>query len=136
MFIHFCQIMKQCFCIIVLAFLAVSCQESLEQRVEREAREHTVRNCPMEISPGFVNDSLTFDRQTHTVQYHFSLHGKADSLRIDSTLARQSLQTALLNATNLRIYKNAGFTFRYTYRSERRGNKVVFDFVFTPEDYR
>lgn len=128
--------MKQCLGIAILALMMAACHESLEQRAEREAREHTVRNCPMEISPGFVNDSLTFDRQTRTVQYHFSLHGAADSLSIDSTLARQNLQTALVNATNLRAYKDAGFTFRYTYRSERRGSQVMFDFVFTPADYR
>lgn len=123
-------------CILAMAFTMLGCHEDLDQRAYREAREHTAKNCPMVIAPGITNDSLTYDRQTRTVSYYFTLGKDIDAGKINGSLARQELQTEIINATNLRLYKDAGFNFRYVYMSEKSGDAIVFDFLFTPKDYR
>lgn len=112
-----------------------ACHESMDERAGREAHDFTAKNCPVEIAPGFILDSLTFDKRTRTVNYHFIMCGAMDNARIDSAKARKTLLLALVNAPNLRIYKKAGFTFRYTYRSEKDSGRIKFDFILTPDEY-
>lgn len=107
----------------------------MDTRVTREAREFTMRECPVEVAPGFVIDSLTFDRRMRAVCYHFSLHGAADSALIDVEAARNRLLRAVIDAPSLRRYKEAGLAFRYTYRSAADTSRVKFDITLGPDDY-
>ena len=52
-----------------VAMLAVSCQESLEDRAAREAQEFTRKNCPMKLGNGITTDSMVFDKVTLTLHY-------------------------------------------------------------------
>lgn len=112
----------------LLLLVVCGCQESMEERVAREVREHTLKSCPLEIAPGLTNDSVTFDRASRTVRYHFTMRGAMDGLRVDTVAARERLERVVDNATNLRKYKSAAFVFRYTYYSERSGLPVL-DFI-------
>ena len=38
--------------------------------------------------------------------------------------------------TTLQEYKEAGYNFRYTYRSEKDHSVIYFDTTITPEDYK
>ena len=62
----------------LLCIVLASCQESLEDRCERDAREYTRKNCPAAIDETTIVDSLTFDRATHTIHYYYRLTGVAD----------------------------------------------------------
>ena len=54
---------------IFLSFV-IACQESLEDRCAREAKEFTsAKNCPSKIEKNINIDSLTFERETRIGYY-------------------------------------------------------------------
>ena len=51
------------FCaLMVMSAPLTSCQESLEERAEREAREYTEKHCPTPPQNDVITDSIVFDR--------------------------------------------------------------------------
>ncbi len=58
--------MKKLYILIALSLLASSCQKSIEDRAEQEAREYTEKLCPTPIQNYTRTDSLTFDRESKT----------------------------------------------------------------------
>ena len=128
--------MKIVFTILMLTLLMVGCQESLEERGAREARGYTEKHCPAPIAYQVTMDSMTFDKTTHTFGYYYSLSGTLD----DSAYIRRNDPYDLLlqqvkNSTNLKIYKEAGYNFRYIYNSTTHKGLKLFDKTFTPEEY-
>ncbi len=118
------------------AVLLAGCQESIEEKFEREARTFTKKQCPVQINPGTRMDSMTFDRATHTQHYYYTLTGIADSEeKLKSFDVKEVLKAELKNATNVREQKDAGCNFEYTYRSASKGT-VLAHVILTPEDYR
>jgi len=126
------------YCIIaLLGLLLSSCQESLEDRCEREARQYTRKNCPTQIDDNTTIDSLTFERATHTVHYYYKLTGVADEERVFKEIdAVGELRKTLKNTTSLKTYMDAGYRFAYTYRSSKNPKKILLDVVFTEKDYK
>ena len=121
----------------IAILLLTACQESLEEKCEREAREYTRRNCPAKVEENVVVDSMTFDRNTHTIHYHYRLTGLADKEgALDANQARQLLLKALKNTTALQACKDADYNFAYTYRSEKEPQRTWLDIVLRPEDYK
>lgn len=112
-----------------------ACHESLEERAAREAEEYTRKNCPAPISEYIVNDSMTYDKDTRTIHYYYTIKGKADTTAIDWNKARPELIKGVKAATNLRIYKDNNFNFAYTYFSEKNKGKTLIDVIITPKDY-
>ena len=129
--------MRKCLYTIVCALLITACQESLEQRCAREAREYSRKNCPAPIAKGVRIDSLSFDKATHTLTYSYSLEGVID----DSTVIHQNDPTELMlqqlkNATAMKPYKEAGYNFQYIYYSTKDKGKKLFEATFLEKDYR
>ncbi len=127
---------------IVLSAMAVlltlsACQESLEDRCAREAKEYTAKNCPAPIGEDVTIDSAVFERSTHTMCYYYTLTGKADSketvAKIDS---RKALLDAVKNSTSVKAYKDAGYNFKYTYCSAKNKGEVLYTVTFTKKDYQ
>ena len=128
--------MKRFWIIIVFAGLFTACQESLEDRCAREARDYTRKNCPIKLDNTTVLDSMTFERTTHTIHYYYRLTGIADNDSILQLIdAIGPLKQELKNATSLRIYKENKYRFAYTFHSEKDPQKVLIDVVFTDKDY-
>ena len=128
--------MKKAFLFVLAGLLCGACQESLEDRCEREAKEYTKKNCPAMIADEIMMDSMTFDRATHTVHYYYKLTGnsdRADAFKKDEVTA--ALRDALRNTTALKIFKDAGYSFTYTYHSEKDPKVVWFDVLLTEKDY-
>ena len=95
--------------------LLTACQESLEDRCAREAKEYTRKNC---------------------LHYYYRLTGFADNDSIVERLgAANILKNELRNTTTLQLYKDNHYRFAYTYRSEKDPKKVLLDLVFTDKDY-
>ena len=119
-----------------MALTLAACQESLEERAAREAQMYTKKNCPAKISETVIMDSMTFEAQTHTIHYYYTLTGIADN---DSTLnpdeARSNLLAALKNTTALSVYKKEKYRFVYTYHSEKSPETVLYETTFVDGDY-
>lgn len=123
--------------LLTAGLFASACQESLEERCLREANVYTKKNCPSQIAKDVTIDSLTFNVSTHTLTYSYTLGGVLDDAAVvtRSELRQQMLEN-LRNATSLKAYKDAGYSFRYVYYSTmQRGTKLM-DTTFRAKDYQ
>lgn len=117
--------------------MMTACQESLEERCEREAKTYTEKKCPAPIDENTTVDSMSFDRQTHTMSYYYTLGGPADNKEALSKVdPRKVLLEGLRNSTETKTCKDAGYNFRYVYRSRTTPGLVLFEVTFTAKDYR
>jgi len=128
--------MKKLWVLSAIMLLLTACQESLEDRCARETKEYTRKNCPAKMDNNIILDSLTFERETHTLHYYYKLTGFADQDSIVKNLdAVNILKSELRNTTTLKLYKDNHYRFAYTYRSEKDPKKVLLDVVLTDKDY-
>lgn len=129
--------MKKIFYAALTVLLLAACQESLEDRCAREAKEYTEKKCPAPVGENTVIDSLVFDRGTHTMHYYYTLSGNADNAQAVSAVdARNLLLNQIKNATSIKAYKDNGYNFAYTYYSAKDKGKVLFNVTFTEKDYK
>ncbi|OYP41180.1 hypothetical protein CIK90_00300 [Prevotella sp. P5-126] len=114
-----------------------ACQETLEQRCQREAQAYTEKNCPALIAKDVTIDSLTFDKQSHTLCYAYTLGGVLDdSAIVNKSELKQQMLMDLRNATSLKIYKEAGYNFRYVYYSRKQQGQKLLDVIYKAKDYQ
>lgn len=117
------------------ALLLVSCQENIEEKALRETKEYTRKNCPMKINDNVVIDSMTFERDSRTICYYYSMLGTADTTAIDKSSAREQLVRGIIESTSIRKYKENNFSFSYSYFSTKHKGKLLLNVVVKPEDY-
>lgn len=125
--------------ITLLSLMAISCQESLEDRADRELREYTQKNCPTPVVNDQQMDSATFERQTKTIRYYYKLYNKSDDKKLFAEHGkefRKQILKELRNNTDTKSYKDAGFNYQYTYRSASSPSTILFDVKFTSKDYK
>ena len=128
--------MKKFWVLSAIMLLLTACQESLEDRCARETKEYTRKNCPAKMDNNIILDSLTFERDTHTLHYYYKLTGFADQDSVAKNIdAVNILKKELRNTTTLKLYKDNHYRFAYTYRSEKDPKKVLLDVVLTDKDY-
>lgn len=117
--------------------MATACQESLEDRAEREAREYTLKYCPTQPENDVITDSLVFDKKTKTQYYYLTFVGNLDNAEMMS-LYKDKLYEGLLEQTRanpqLKPYQEAGFNLSYICRSKSTG-KTLLNLTFTKDDY-
>ena len=129
---------KILFLALAVATLAACKHESIEDRAAREAREYTLKNCPTPVRDYSRTDSMAFDKSTRTLSYYYSLVNEADNekvISLNKDKMHQSLLNGIINATNMKAYKDAAFTFRYVYHSGSNPSKVLYEATFTKKDY-
>ena len=120
----------------IAALLLTACQETLEEKAAKEAEIYTKKNCPARIADNLTMDSLTYEQQTRTLHYYYTITGAADSVGLlNPETARSALLTELKNTTSMMAYKEAGFAFAYTYHSQRHRGTVLYETVFKDKDY-
>ena len=120
-----------------MILLMTGCRESLEERGAREAADYTRKHCPTPVDENIMMDSLTFDMQHHTFSYYYSLSGALDdSATIQNGNPRELLLRQLRNTTQLKLYKEAGYNFRYVYHSSKKNGTKLFETTFRPDDYK
>ena len=131
------NISKSIISLATAVLLLTACQETLEEKCQRECKLYTKKNCPAQLDKNVIIDSLTFEASTHTLHYHYTLTGQADSVGI---LSQEEVKKALLgqlrNSTTMKSYKDEGYTFTYTYHSQRRPSLVLFEQTLTKKDYQ
>lgn len=121
--------------------LLTSCQESLEERAAREAREVTESKCPMPIGDNMYLDSIVFDIPTLTQTQYFRFTGNSDN---DSTVEnivnnndlKGTLVKELKNTPSYKALMNKGISFRYIYGSTAEPEKTYIDITVKKEDYQ
>ena len=122
--------------ILMMTALLASCQETLEERAARESRDYTEKHCPAPVAYQVTMDSMTFDKVSHTFGYYYSLSGTLDdSAYIKQNNPRDMLLQQVKNSTNLKMYKDAGYGFRYVYMSTKN-KATLFDVTFKQKDYQ
>ena len=112
-----------------------ACHENIEERAARECKEYTQKHCPAPLSEVLVNDSMVFEAAHKTVHYYYSLRGIADTTGLNINTVREDMLASIKNSAQLKRYKEADFSFRYTYFSTKNKGQKLFDFIFTPKDY-
>ena len=128
--------MKKTILLLMSIVLLTACQESLEDRCAREAKEFTKKKCPVAVGTDIVMDSMTFDKATRTISYCYTVSGSIDdSVVINSNQPRERLLMEVKNSTNLKLYKDAGYSFRYAYYSAKENGTQLFEATFRKSDY-
>ena len=125
--------------ILMSATILIGCQESLEKRAAREAIEFTQKSCPTPERDNTITDSMSFDIATHTFSHYYTLTGLVDdSTRLNGREEEmhQILVNAVRNNMSIKRYKDAGYTFRYVYHSQRDKDLVLFETIVKPEEYQ
>ena len=80
---------------------------------------------------------MTFDKDSHTIGYCYTLQGSLDNpQRVDKAKFSELLLMEVKNSTNLKLYKDAEYSFRYTYYSEKNSGTKLFEATFRKSDYR
>ena len=129
--------MKRIAIVMMAALLLTACQETLEERCEREAREYTEKKCPALITENVTIDSMTFNKSSHTMTYYYTLDGVLDNAE---ALKEHDLKGMLLkelkNSTETLLYKEAGYNFRYVYFSTQKKGTKLFEATFHEKDYQ
>ena len=130
------EMKKLTFFALLTTLFLTACQESIDEKATREAKVYTQKNCPAMLAGNTTIDSLAFEPSTRTFHYYYTLSGVADTVipsMHDSM--RETLLHALKNTTSMKDYKDEGFNFAYTYRSQKHPETIIFDVTFTKEDY-
>jgi hypothetical protein len=129
--------MKKIIVLALITFQFISCQESLSEKADREAKLYTKKNCPATMSDVLRMDSMTFEVSSQTLHYHYTLTGRADNEgTLNKEEARQALLRELKNTTQVAEYKEEGYNFAYTYHSEKSPQTILYTVTFAPKDYR
>lgn len=130
--------MKQLLYAGVMLLTLSSCHSSLEDRAAQECKEYTEKKCPTPVVNDTRMDSMVFESSTRTIHYYHTLLDKADNeqaIIAKRAELRKALGDALKADPGTKGYKDAGFNFRYTYRSGKVPSKVLLDETYTEKDY-
>ena len=128
--------MKQIALFALLGMFLTSCQESLEEQAARAQREFTEKNCPMQLTSTIILDSCSFEAESHTMCYYYQLLGEMDNDgNLNTRMMRQMLVERLKNELSMRVFKEAGYNFRYQYYSQRHPGQILFETTITKKDY-
>lgn len=133
--------MKKILLFATALFLLTSCQESLEERAAREAREVTESKCPMPIGDNMYLDSIVFDIPTLTQTQYFRFTGNSDNdSTVENIVSNNDLKGTLVkelkNTPSYKALMNKGISFRYIYGSTAEPEKTYIDIIVTKEDYQ
>ena len=128
--------MKKLVWIFVGMLLMTACQETLEERCAREAKEYSKKNCPAPLTKYVTIDSMSFDVTTHTLTYSYTVNGVIDDTAvINRNNPKEELLRNLKNATSMKPYRDAGYNFQYIYYSTKQKGTRLFEATFRESDY-
>jgi PBP1b-binding outer membrane lipoprotein LpoB len=129
--------MRKIFAVLAAVVLLTGCQETMDERCAREAREYTEKKCPVQVTTGVMMDSLVYEASTRTLVYYYTVEGvldDAEALRTHNL--RGMLLKELRNSANMKDYKEAGYNFRYVYWSTKENGAQLFETTFRQKDYQ
>jgi len=133
--------MKKILLFTTALLLLTACQESLEEKAAREAREVTESKCPMPIGDNMYLDSIVFDIPTLTQTQYFRFTGNSDNdSTVENIVSNNDLKGTLVkelkNTPSYKALMNKGISFRYIYGSTAKPEKTYIDITVKKEDYQ
>ena len=100
--------MKRIAFVVMAALMLAACQESLEERCEREAREFTEKKCPSLITPGVKNDRKTYSSKgSRTLPRHRCEKRRGITSAMYITRHKKKERSSLKQRSRKRIIGNA-----------------------------
>lgn len=117
-----------CIVLILIAFFVSSCQETLEEKAERQARDYTRKYCPTPIDNDTRTDSIVFDPQKKVYYYYISFFNSLDDEYIvneNKDRFAQMLTQSIKDSPGQRGFLEAGFRFEYICHSGSNPKKVL-----------
>ncbi len=125
-------------CTLFLTFTGCR-RENIDERIHREAKEFTEKNCPREMDPYTTIDSACYDMKNRIYSYNYTVQGllDVDSIYTDELLNsfRETLLGQIKTSIQMKALKDQGVTFAYRYFSQESG-KTLMNITFTKEDYK
>jgi len=127
----------------IMAIMAISvvalaaCQESVDERAAREAKEFTRKNCPTPIVNNTRIDSLVYEESTHTIHYYRTLFNdadNADAIRNNEAALREALVREFKSSASIKMYVEAGMNFKLTYHSGSNPQQVLYGTTLSAAD--
>ena len=129
--------MKKLITLLAISTIFLACQESLEERCAREAKEYTAKHCPVRVAQDIIFDSMSFDKTSHGISYAYTVQGVLDDAGIiHRNMPRERLLIEVKNSPHLNLYKEAGYSFRYVYYSAKKKGTQLFEATFHQSDYQ
>lgn len=128
--------MRFVFCSFLAVIMLISCHKSLAERAEQECKDYTEKRCPTPVVNETRMDSMVYEHSTNTIHYYYTLMNNTDNeilIRRKDKELKKALKESLDADTGTKIYKDAGFKFRYSYYSFSKKNKLLLDVVFDYE---
>ena len=124
--------------ILIAGIARTGCQESWQERLRRETRLMSLRQCPHYITRGLIADSLVYDPATNTRYDYLTF---IDSLIDLSQLTPENMRMAHMESVNqirqsidINMLKSHQATFMFIYRLKSTGEVIATDSV-TAEEY-
>lgn len=118
---------------ILLLLSLLSCQESLQDKAERQAWDYTRKYCPTPPINHIRTDSITFDRKSNTYNYYCSFTDFLDDQEIinsNQSKIKDVLRGSVSESASMKPYLDAGFHFQYICHSEKDPKKVLLQVKF------
>ena len=129
--------MKKILFALTARLLLGACQEKMEDRAERDARETTAKRCPMRLTDdgSIILERITFDKLSHTWKQDY-LIAVDSTAAVSITEMRKLLLQELKNAPSYKPYMDNRFNFRYVYCRMENPKDTVCDITLKEKDYR
>lgn len=122
------------FSIIIISLLATSsCQESLQEKAEREAHDYTRKYCPTPAVNYISTDSVAFNTAKNTFCYYCTFSDKLDDpeiINLNKDKLKDVLIKSIRESTQMKPYVEAGVHFHYFCHSKKNPNMILFEMGF------
>lgn len=135
------SILKSLVGLFIVSSVIMSCQESIQERAEREAREFTADQCPTPFNGGYSIDSIVYNPKTnfHTTYLKIDDAGIPEDTikaRLVATNAREKYRVQMMSDEGRRRYIEAGFNFAVVMRSKTNSGKELIRLEYKNKELR
>lgn len=114
-----------------------ACQESIEEKAARDARNITQKKCPMPLGDdgNIILERVDFDIPTRTWIEELLLDFPEDG-ELNEEEIRNALIYELKNTPSYKPYIDNGFNFQYLYCRMSNPKDTLINMTLTTKDYR
>ena len=129
--------------VLLFSLVIFSCsQETMDERLSREAREYTTRYCPKPLDEVVTLDSVVYylPQKNESGRYAYFHTVECDSMTILNLIeqrdyVRDELLSKINNAQDMTYLKEHGVTIQYTFYTKIE-KQIIYDFRYTKGMYK